>query len=163
MAERSKIEFTGVKLRSFMRKPSGGEANFQANFTQRVAQQMNWGDMRDFETGCQLEGELAAQTMTLCAKDSLMAGYEITIDISKVTAFQGVRREAEGKRGKGFRHDLYFKTKFVDAKACAFLEEYMCKTGDGRGSLVVAYTERLAQQQLPGTEVDAEAQQTITQ
>lgn len=150
MAAQQKIEFTGVKLKKFSRDQNGGEAQFTANLTQRVSQQLGWGDMRDFEKSIDLEGDLSAQTMTLCAKDSLLAGYEIGVDIGGVASFKGLRREVEGRKNKGFRFDLHFKVKFVDPRACAFLEEYMCKTGDSRGTLTVSYTAQAVQQVLPG-------------
>ena len=100
MAAQQKIEFTGVKLKKFSRDQNGGEAQFTANLTQRVSQQLGWGDMRDFEKSIDLEGDLSAQTMTLCAKDSLLAGYEIGVDIGG-REFQGPAPRSRGPQKQG--------------------------------------------------------------
>lgn len=149
MAEQLRVDFTGVTLKSISRKPSsGGEAKFSANLTAAVQKKMGWGEMPPYETSANLEGDLAAQSMILGAKDTLMAAYEISVDIQSAGGFEAIRKELPGKRAKGFRHVLHFTVKFAD-NAMGLLEEYMLKVPEEKGSMTILYVPRAAQADLP--------------
>ncbi len=157
MAEQLRVDFTGVTLKSISRKPSsGGEAKFSANLTSAVAKKMAWGDIPTWETSSTLEGDLAAQSMVLGAKDTLMAAYEISVDIQNASSFEAIRKELPGKRAKGFRHVLHFTVKFAD-NAMGLLEEYMLKVPEEKGNMTILYVPRAAQQDIQQTEEQRQA------
>ena len=150
MSEQLRVKFTGVGLKSFTRNAtSGGSASFVANLTGAVIKLMGWDEMRDFEKSTQLEGDLAAQSMIISAADTLAKNYEIEIDIQSVNGFEGIRRELDGKRGKGFKHELHFKVKFADNDGCAKLEWHMLKIPDGKAEMTVLYSPKAVQTEIP--------------
>lgn len=162
MAEQLRVSFTGVGLKSFSRSASsGGSASFSANLTAAVIKKMGWGEMRGYEKSTALEGDLAAQKMILGAADTLAKGYEIHVDIQGVGGFEGVRRELEGKKGKGFKHELHFKVKFADNTGCALLEQHMLKIPEGKSSLTVLYTPKAVQGELKEDLSNDDARQAV--
>ena len=98
MAE--KLTFTGVQLLGFSRDAKGGKATFSAGLNGQVQRQMGWGEIPEFLTGGDLEGELAATSIILVPKDAELKRHETQIDVSKVAKFLSIRLELEGKKGK---------------------------------------------------------------
>lgn len=138
------IQFTGVVLKSFGRSPKGGHASYSANYSKAVADAMGWGPLENGVTSAKLEGRLSATHASLQPKEGPLAKYQIAFDATAVTAFEGVRYEVEGKKGKGHRLELHFKVEFADTSACKFLEEYMTTVGEGKGVLNVNYVKQTA-------------------
>lgn len=151
----AQIKFTETELKSFKRKPAkGGEASFSASLTVAVCKAMGWLDkdgnpaVADILTGATPEGDLGATSIVLESKKGNLAEYQIEIKAQRVFGFECVRRELEGKRGKGHRYDLLFKVSFADLTGCRFLEEYMVKAGDSKGTLTVTYEPQAEQKDL---------------
>lgn len=155
MAE--KITFTGVQLLGFGRDSKGGKATFSAGLNGVVQRAMSWGEIPEFLTGGDLEGELSATVITLVPKEAELKRHETSIDVSKVSKFSSVRLELEGKKGKGHRTELRFTVTFSDQKGARKLEEYMQTCG--KSSLIVSYEKQAVQADLPGTEVHATDEQ----
>lgn len=150
------ITFTSAVLKSFTRDHKRAKAHFSASFSQAVSRSMGWCDPHESHTGEALDGELAAQSMILTPNDGPLSKNEISVDISKVYAFQAVRREIEGKKGKGYRFELHFETQFADTNGCALLEEYITTVGDGKGKLRIAYTKQPKQMDIDGIQASEE-------
>lgn len=152
-----KTTFTGLTLNSFTRKQSGITASFSANMTQKVAEQMGWRMMSDKETSVALEGALAATVITLSAAGTLST-FNISIDAQSVESFEGVRREVEGKKGKGFRHELHFKVKSADQTGSRDLEKFILSIPEGKGTMVVMHAPAAPkQEELPADPEAAQA------
>lgn len=134
-----KTKFTGITLKSFTRKAEGLDASFSSNLTATLIDSMGWGALRDHEKSVQLEGALAAQTVTLNGSGTLST-FEVSIDAQSVTDFQGVRREVEGKKQKGFRHELHFKLKSADSTGARDLEKYIQSIPEGKGTMIVMHS-----------------------
>lgn len=159
MAEQT--NFAGVTLLTFTRKAKGGSASFSASLTSAIIKKMEWDDARDFEKGVQLEGELAAQTITLGAAGTLLT-WTVDIEVNKVNGFQSVRRELENKRGKGFRHERHFKIHFADAKGARYLEEFIQSVPDGKGTMTVYHAAPAPKQPtLPGATTEDDKQESL--
>ena len=105
--------------------------------------------MPDCLTGANLDGSLAATAIDLAPKDPVLAKSGVSIACSLVDGFQSVRRELEGKQGKGYRSELHFVAHFADDNGCAKLEQYMVVCGETKAALSVKYNK---QAQLPGVE-----------
>lgn len=143
------IQFSGVILKSFSRNHNGGKASFSANFSSKVGKTMGWAGFPDGATSISLEGSLAASKATLQPSDGALAKWEIGFDATAVKAFEAVRYEMEGKRGKGYRYELHFVAEFKDMTACKMLEEFITNIGDHKSTLTVAYTKAAEQTDLP--------------
>lgn len=140
MAEKKdlKTKFTGVTLRAFSRRNGkGGTATFSSNFSEKFRDYMKWEQPNDKETSVSLDGSLAAKEIRLICST---ASFDKPLDATIVASFQFVRRELEGKKDKGFRHELHFKVKFADQKGARTLEEYMLAIPEGKGVLDVLHT-----------------------
>ena len=148
MADR--LTFPMAELLSFKRTPDGGTAQFSSSITKAVASAMEWADIPECFTGGDLEGELAASTVELTPKDESLKRFAISLDTKLVYKFETVRRELEGKQGKGHRTELRFKVDFTDIKGARKLEEFMLTAG--KCSVTVSYQKQARQGDLPGTE-----------
>jgi hypothetical protein len=138
--------FTGLTCKKVSRGAKNGSANFTAALSAAIIKKMEWDDIRDYEKGVQLEGELAAQTITLGAAGTLLT-WTVDFEATKVANFQSVRREIEGKRGKGYRHELHFVVTFSDPAGARYLEEYMQSVPVGKGTMTVYHSAPQPKQQ----------------
>lgn len=150
----ARTTFTSVELKKFGRDDRGGHATWVCPLTKTVAVLMGWDEMPECYAGGSLSTELAARIVELTPNDEGLARHAITLDIQKMHSFQVVRREIEGKRDKGTRVDLIFKTDFADAKGCRKLEEY--KLVASKSKMRVEYEPAAVQETLPGTEDEQE-------
>lgn len=153
--------FSGLTLKKVTRNPKSGSANFTASLSAAIIKKMEWDDIRDYEKGVQLEGELAAQTVSLGAAGTLLT-WTVDIEASKVANFQSVRREIENKRGKGYRHELHFVMTFSDPNGARYLEEYMQSVPAGKGTMTVFHSAPKPKQgKLDDIKADPDAQADI--
>ncbi len=141
MAEQKqlKTKFTGVTLKSFTRSESGISMSFSSNLTAELIRSRGWSELRDHEKSVKLEGTLAAQTITLNGAGTL-SSFEVSIEAQSVGDFEGVRRELEGKKGKGFRHELHFKAKSADKTGCRDLEKFILSIPEAKGTMIVMHS-----------------------
>jgi hypothetical protein len=77
---------------------------------------------------------------------------EFAVEYDKISSFQCVRRELEGRKGKGFRRILNFTVTHHAECGCAELEVYQLATDNARGSLRVTYTVEAEQEPIPTTD-----------
>lgn len=156
MAAVQKCEFTQCVLRGIARTHKGGAAQFSSSLTDALRSKLDLEDLPDYLTeGKSSERELVASQIILRSKDGDLAQYEIIVQAQRVHKFELVRLEREGTKGKGTRTELRFIVKFNDPTGCAFLEEYMVKAGDSKGTLVVSYTAQPEQEELPIADPEA--------
>lgn len=140
------VTFTGVTLKSFSRNKNGGKASFRANFTEIVARVMGWGGITEGQTSVEYTGSaLASSNVVLQPKDGEFAKWTIEFAATSIKGFEAIRREMEGKRGKGHTYELHFTAEFVDVTACQMLEEFMTHIGDAKSTLKVSYTKQAEQ------------------
>ena len=149
MAE--KLTFTSVQLDKFGRNDKGVHADFSASLNSAVIQKMGWTEIPECLTGADLEGEITAISLELIPSDKELRKHAIELDLSKLHSFQTVRRELEGKKGKGYRTELRFKLSSQDVNGCRKLESYYL-TANQKAQLTVAYEKAAVQEQLPGGE-----------
>lgn len=154
-----KLTFPTVTLLSFSRKPTGGKAVFSGSVTTAVARAMEWTDIPECATSAALDGELSATQVELVPKDEALRRHAIILDTSKVAKFELVRREIEGKKGKGHRQELQFSVWFPDVKGARKLEEYMLTCG--KSTLSVSYQKQAQQADLPGAAVKEDLQESL--
>lgn len=141
------LTFTSVVLKQFSRSPKGGVATFSSSLNNKVCSAMGWG-IGAGNTSAKLEGELHASTLILKPNEAGLVKHKLEMEnIQSVAAFESVRFEVEGKKGKGFRHEIHFKVKFGGKDACRDLERYMLTIGEGKASLTISYVK---QQELTG-------------
>lgn len=153
-----KTRFTGVTLKSFTRKDDGLEAKMSSNMTSEIIKQMGWTELLDHEKSVDLTGALAAQTITLNGSGTLST-FEVSIEAQSVGAFVGVRREIEGKKQKGFRHELHFSMKSADRTGARDLEKYILSIPEGKGTMIVMHSPTPPKQgDLDGIKADPDAQ-----
>lgn len=133
------IKFNKVVLDSFTRKGKIGTASFTAQLTDSIIEAMNWEPCPESFTGGDPEGELSAKQADLVPSEKALSMHRCVLSIQTVYKFEIVRRELEGKRGKGHRFDLKFKMDFDDLKGCKKLEQYMLTLAGAEGSLTVQY------------------------
>jgi threonyl-tRNA synthetase len=104
--------------------------------------------------------ELAAQDLPnerkLLPKEEALKRHAIALDTNKVAKFELVRREIEGKKGKGHRQELQFTVWFQDIKGARKLEEYLLTCG--KSTLSISYTKQPQQADLPGVEANPNEQ-----
>lgn len=134
-----KTTFTGLTLKSFNRKSDGLTASFSANLSEKVIRSMGWTQLADHEKSVDLDGALAAQTATLNGNGTLST-FEVSIEAQSVSGFVGVRREIEGKKKKGFRHELHFTLKSADKTGARDLEKFIQSIPEGKGTMIVMHS-----------------------
>lgn len=138
-----KITFTSARLEKFSRSSDGGVAIFASSWNQKVADALNWSnELPECLTGANLEGDLHATTCELIPSESALKKHGIELEISRVTKFETVRLDLEGKKDKGHRTELRFKIHFTDKNGARKLEQYMLTIGEGKASLTVSYTKQ---------------------
>ena len=152
MADR--LQFPTAELLKFSKKKEGGTAQFSSSITKAVMQTMEWTEIPECATGCTLDGELAASVLQLVPKDEALRRNACDLDINKVDSFATVRRELEGKQGKGHRTELRFTVHFQDIKGARKLEEFLMTAG--KCSVTISYQKQAKQADLPGTETSAQ-------
>ena len=152
-----KTKFTGVTLKSFTRSESGISMSISSNLTADLIRSMGWGELRDHEKSVKLEGALAAQTITFNGAGTL-SSFEVSIEAQSVSDFEGVRRELEGKKGKGFKHELHFKAKSADRTGCRDLEKFILSIPEGKGTMIVMHSPAKPQQEELDVQADPDAQ-----
>ena len=150
-----KLTFPTVTLLSFTRKPTRGTAKLSGSVTAAISKAMGWTDIPECATSTSLEGELDVSLAMLTPKDKALERHAVDLDCSKVSKFQLVRRELEGKKGKGYRQELHFVVWFSDPNGARKLEQYMLAAG--KSTLVISYTKQAVQADLPGTSLKDEA------
>ena len=111
---------------------------------EKLFDRMNWQVPGDHVTEQKLEAVLEGGNFILTASDKLVEA-EVDLDFGKITGFSCVRRELEGKKGKGFRRELKFSATLKNANALALIEGYMNECDNARGTLVVSYLEKPVQ------------------
>ena len=154
MADQKKTNFTGLTLKSFSRSDKGLTASFSANLTEKIIGSMGWASLRDHETSVGLDGKLAAKQVVLSAAGTL-SNIQYHIDAQEICDFEGIRRNLENKKGKGFRHELHFKMKSGDPTGAKALEEFMLSIPPTKGTLVVMHAPPTPKQgTLEGSESD---------
>lgn len=144
MAE--KLTFTNVQLLGFSRSPKSGKAKFSSSLTSGVIKKLEWGEIQEFVTGANLDGELAATSIELLPKESELQRHQIQLDTSRVYKFQSVRLELDNSKGKGHKTELRFTVAFADPKGARKLEEYSQTCG--KSSLIVSYEKQAVQESL---------------
>lgn len=160
MAAVQKVEFSQAVLLGFGRTLKGGNARFTCALTDALRRKLGIEDLPDhLSEGKASEVELAATSMMLKSRAGDLAEYEIQIDAQRAHHFELVKRESENSRGKSKRTEVRFMVSFADTKGCAFLEEYITKAGDSKGTLTLSYTERAQQDSL--LEDEEETQQRV--
>jgi hypothetical protein len=132
------ITFTSVILKAFGRTHKGGTATFSSSLNNTVCASMGWG-IGEGQTSAKLEGSLYALSMVLKPAEQALAKHKVDLDIQSVGNFEAVRYEVEGKKGKGFRHEIHFKITFGDQEGCKKLERYILTIGEGKATLAVSY------------------------
>lgn len=153
-----KTKFTGLALKSFTRTNDSLTASMSSNLTADLIKSMGWGELRDHEKSVKLEGALAAQTITLNGAGTL-SSFEVSIEAQSVGDFEGVRREIEGKKQKGFRHELHFKMKSADRTGARDLEKFILSIPKGKGTMIVMHSPTPPKQrELDGIEADPNVQ-----
>jgi hypothetical protein len=155
-----KTKFTGVTLKSFTRSEGGISMSISSNLTADLIRSMGWGELRDHEKSVKLEGALAAQTITLNGAGTL-SSFEVSIEAQSVSDFEGVRRELEGKKGKGFKHELHFKAKSADRTGCRDLEKFILSIPEGKGTMIVMHSPAKPQQEGLDIQADEEIQEEL--
>src|SRR6266567_5442705 len=140
------LTFTSVILKNFCRTPKGGVAMFSSSLNDKICKAMGWG-IGAGQTSAHLEGELHASSMSLKPAEQALAKHKLEMDIQSVKDFEAIRYELEGKKGKGFRHEIHFKIHFGGKDACRDFERYMLTIGEGKATLQVSYVK---QQELAG-------------
>jgi hypothetical protein len=152
MADR--LQFPTAELLKFSRKKEGGTAQFSSSITKAVMQTMEWTEIPDCATGCTLDGELAASNLTLTPKDEALKRFACDLDVNLVNSFVTVRRELEGKQGKGHRTELRFIAHFQDIEGARKLEEFLMTAN--KCSVTISYQKQAKQVYLPGVEASAQ-------
>ena len=141
-----KTKFTGLTLKSFTRKDDGIDMNLSANLTAELIRSMGWGELRDHEKSVKLDGALAARTITLNGAGTLST-FEVSIEAQSVGDFEGVRKEIEGKKQKGFRHELHFKARSADRTGARDLEKFILSIPEGKGTMIVMHSPAAPEQE----------------
>ena len=149
MAEQ--LTFTSVELDKLGRNNKGAWGTFSASLNQSVIKKMGWADIPECFTGSDLEGEIAAISLELTPDDS--GRKSIELEQALIVEFKTVRRELEGKQGKGHRTELRFRVVCQDMKGAGKLEAYKM-SNLGKSKLRVSYEKAAVQADLPGTEED---------
>jgi hypothetical protein len=145
-----KINLTTVQLLAFGRTNKGGWAKFSSGINSRLIEAMEWAEIPECTTSAKMAGELDATVVCLTPKDEAMKRHTFDLDCNRVSDFEIVRRELEGKKQKGFRQELHFKVRFADPTGCKKLEPYYLTVG--KSSMLISYTRQPKQEDLPGTE-----------
>ena len=153
------IQFTGVILRSFSRKPSGGTANFSANMSTKLMQAMAWHELPDSETGADLTGDVQATAIVVRPATKEMRHHQIDFAGGRLHSFKAQRREVEGKKDKGSTVEVFFKVKFSDPNGCSKLESYMLTIGEAKGTMTASYAAQTGMFTDPDAEKTAPANQ----
>lgn len=133
------IKFSKVLLKSFSRDHKKGVAKFQAQLTDALIKAMGWTECPDIFTSGKPEGELLAKEMELKPSEAALEMHAIGLSVNRVAKFEIIRREIEGKRGKGHRFEVHFEVAFGDTKGCQKLEKYLQTIGEGEGKMTVQY------------------------
>lgn len=146
-----KLTFTSVELDKLGRNNKGAWGTFSASLNSAVMKKMNWIEIPECLTGGDLEGEIACISLHLAPNDGPRGG--IDLELARVTDFKTVRRELEGKNGKGHRTELRFRVICQDMQGAAKLEQYKM-SNLGKSKLEVSFEKQAKQEDLPGTEMD---------
>lgn len=149
----ARTTFTSVELLEFGRsKKKGGRSKWKAPLTQAVIKLMGWEDIPECYRGGQLSDDLAARQIEVTPNEEDLAKHSTTLDVQRMHKFEVVRRELEGKRGKGTELELHFSIEFADDTGCQKLERYMRVAN--KSKLRVDYEPAAVQPDLPGTKED---------
>lgn len=162
MAE--KITFSGARLLQFSRSgKKGGTARFRGIVNAHVLGKMDWPEPDERVSSSRPEGDLQARIIEVIPKDKELRKFEFTLDCQRVHGFEIVRRELEGKKGKGFRHELQFDVTFGDQLGCAKLEHFMLNAGLAKCGVIVSYEPKAQQEEidLDGPRATEEQRQAV--
>lgn len=145
-----KISFQSCVLLSLARNGKGGAtASFSSSLTDSVCSAMGWAVPSDCFTSATPEGELQCESVELVPAQQEMRKHSVSIGVARVSSFELLRREMEGKRGKGHTLELRFKVSTSESGICARLERYMETIGQGKGKMAVSYQKQAQQEDLP--------------
>lgn len=143
------LVFTGVQLLSFGRTPKkNGIAVFAADFTKTLAGKLELEDIPENYTDGSPDVDLDATEFTIQSKDGDLAKWIFTVKCQSLRDVSIQRYEKEGKKGKGFRHRIFFKIRFADLTGCSLLEQYMVNQGENKGNLSVTCSKRPVQAEI---------------
>jgi len=151
------ITFPNARVQSFSRNLTGGKISITCNLGSNVCKGMAWRQPVDMEKSTALEGELHATSMLLTPKDKELAKFELDLEIDAVKAFKQTRKEIDGSRGKGHRHDLTFEISFSAPEVAAKLEFFMLNCGGAKCSCKVSYNQQPKQVATEDGEDDKQA------
>lgn len=146
-----KLTFTSVELHKLGRNDDGAWATFSSTLNQQVMEKMEWSEAPECFTGGKLEGEIACISLELVPNESDRNGIEL--ELARIVSFETVRRELEGKQGKGHRTELRFRVICQDMKGAGKLENYKL-SNVGKSKLLVSFEKQPKQEDLPGTQED---------
>jgi hypothetical protein len=153
-----KTKFTGLTLKGYHRISEGTTASMSSNLTADLIRSMGWTELLSHQKSVELDGSLAAKTITLNGAGTL-SSFEVSIEAQSVGNFEGVRREIEGKKQKGFRHELHFKVKSADRTAGRDLEKFITSIPEGKGTMIVMHSPTPPkQEELDGIKADPDVQ-----
>jgi hypothetical protein len=152
-----KVKFTGAQVKSFGRSvKKGGRIKIEFPLTQSVIQAMEWGDLADWQTGVNLEGDLAASVFEIIPREKENAKHAVQLGAARLSGFVATRREIEKKRGKGYRFTVQFDVAFEDGTGCRQLEGFMLSCD--KAEIRVSYEKQPKQEIIPGVEVEEESE-----
>jgi hypothetical protein len=113
---------------------------------------MGWGDIPENITSAAAGGELDQAIATLASKDASLHKVGFEIEKARFNGFQMVRREIEGKKGKGTRLELHFAMTSLDENAARKMEAWMLTAGASKAKLDISYTPAAVQESFAETE-----------
>ena len=140
----SKILFRGaiVHFADIRRAESGlfDRLHLTADFTEPVAEAMEWATIPDCCTSSKLSGELAAQTLTLTPTAKALKQHEMELECGDVSDFQVV--VVKGEDGESSHRELRFVARSAQEGAAAAVESWIRVMGEGLAALKISYTEQ---------------------
>ena len=174
-----KISFPQAKITEFGRvDPTSGWMRFRCKLTEKnmrtLFEHMEWREPGERTSLEKLDGKLvgghlvlnpklsADQKLAIKSKDGAVdPESEMEIGYDTMTDFQCLRLELEGRKGKGFRHELRFTVKFHKETTCSEIELYQFRTDNAEGGLTVTYEKEPEQGEIPYVKADPEVQQRV--
>jgi hypothetical protein len=158
-----KIRFEGAKMSQFGREDKAAAwvvfhcslGAVDSRGFQGLFKRMGWSVPGEKVSMEKLDGSLSGGHFILTSQNKLVDA-EVEIAFGKMGGFSVHRFELEGKKKKGFRRELRFKSTFELEDGCALLESYMMRSDNARGTLQVTYLKEPVQ-----TTIDDSAQLSI--
>lgn len=136
------LVFSSARLRSFGRDNKLGTVKLSSSISASVMKAMKWDELPENYTGGKPGGELHATEVEMAPDEDGLRKQKFKLATSTIYNFEIVRLELEGKRSKGFRHELRFDIDFTDPKGCEKLERFLNVAGDAKSKLTVSYVKQ---------------------